>query len=284
MDKIKVLIRLEAYNLYKLACNPKVYVVCLLTWFFLEIIYGGLGDYLLQNDTAVQAFELYIFSMFSKGIYLVSFIGGIVLFCDAPFADRDTMQRVMRTTKSLWLAAQIIYVAAVSVIYQLFIQLCLLLAVKGRVTFSNQWSDTIWKAVQLSPEQIGILPMVNFFYGIIENGSPVQLFFISLILSVCLSVLFGMVFMAFNLFRGNQMSFVIVLLLWFGDFIYGYTSVLPSVFGSILPFSMYQSAVVRGGMEWLVSVVRLCGYIAILAWVSARFLKHYDFLELEKCR
>lgn len=279
MDRIKVLIRLEKYNLYRLLCNPKWYIICLFTYFFVEIVYGGLGDYLIENDSVVQIFELYIFSMFSKGLYLIFFMGYILLYCNAPFADKDTMQRVMRVTKSIWITAQIIYIAILSVLYQLFIQICLVIAVNGRVMFQGQWSSTIWKAVQFSEESIGVRPLVDFFYGILQNGSPVGMFLISFLLGFCMSVFFGMIFMAFNLLRGNYTSYIIIAALWFGDFIYGSTNILPSVSGYIFPFSMYQNAIVKGGAECLVSAGIWCIYIAILVLVSRKAIRHYDFLK-----
>lgn len=111
-------------------------------------------------DAPIQIFEPFIWTFGDAGSVLLSTLLLLVLFADMPFIDQAAPYRLVRTTRGIWLAGQVAYVALAVILYDLF-----LFAVEALIALPWAYGGNVWSATSAA-----------FAYG--EDGSgtvPVSL-------------------------------------------------------------------------------------------------------------
>ena len=72
-------------------------------------------------EAAIQIFEPFIWTFGDTQSVLLSTLLLLVLFADMPFIDQAAPYRLVRTTREIWLAGQVVYVALSVIVYDLFL-------------------------------------------------------------------------------------------------------------------------------------------------------------------
>lgn len=164
--------------------TARFYVLILVLITVIWSFFGGVSDYLAENDTQLQACELFILfssSTFSQQIMVFS---ALMLLADVPFLDEKTSLGIIRSNKRKWFCGQILYCMIITVILLGVIQLLLMCFTGGQLFFQNSWSEhftmecTVIETEDFTMlgsgniEPLGILLGMDFSEQFLSSGSP----------------------------------------------------------------------------------------------------------------
>ena len=90
-------------------------------------------------DASIQIFEPFIWTFGDAESVLLSTLLLLVLFADMPFIDQAAPYRLVRTTRGIWLAGQMVYVALAVMVYDLFLLTAELLIAMTWAYTGNVW-------------------------------------------------------------------------------------------------------------------------------------------------
>ena len=93
-------------------------------------------------DASIQIFEPFIWTFGDGESVLLSTLLLLVLFADMPFIDQAAPYRLVRTTRGIWLAGQMVYVALAVMVYDLFLLTAESLIAMPWAYTGNVWSET----------------------------------------------------------------------------------------------------------------------------------------------
>lgn len=129
----------------------------------------------------------------------------VLMFCDAPFVDKNQLYIMMRTTRTRWLCGQLLYIFFASGIYYLFLFADSILATVFYGDFSLEWGKTL-TALAYSPTvayEAGVYSL-SVSSKVVEYFAPLLACFYTFILSWLSGILLGLVVFVFNLFTGSK--------------------------------------------------------------------------------
>lgn len=144
-----------AQNFRKWATDYRMWVVtaivAVMTLVYAHNVY--LNAEALNSDMTLWIYPF----LYSTNYYLVVFIMPLVLmFCNAPFLDKNQTFVMMRTSRVTWLCGQLLYIVIASAVYFLLIFLLSVLATVFTAEPSLEWGKMIYTLV----------------YGGVSTGAP----------------------------------------------------------------------------------------------------------------
>ena len=113
---------------------------------------------MLSDQMPIQIFEPFIWTFGDTESVLLSTLLLLVLFADMPFIDQAAPYRLVRTTREIWLAGQVVYVALSVIVYDLFLLIAESLIAMPWAYTGNVWSETS-AAFAYSGEGSGAVPV-----------------------------------------------------------------------------------------------------------------------------
>ena len=130
----------------------------------------------------------------------------VMMFCDAPFTDKNQVLVYMRTSRVKWLCGQLLYVILASTVYYLFIFLLTVVFTCPYCEMSREWGTTLnMIAYSGSAVQAGVYTFdVSGF--VIEYFSPLQACFFTFLTSWLSAMVLGTILFVFNLFTGTRLA------------------------------------------------------------------------------
>jgi hypothetical protein len=115
-----------------------------------------------------------------------------------------SLNQVSRLGKRRWLLAQYVYVFFHSVIYYLIWTAAFIIALFPRITWKNEWSSLVQRAVD--PEKAALFSMdmkmnvgLAFSKKLVEIGSPVKVWLLTFLLHVLAALFVGMLMVTLNI-------------------------------------------------------------------------------------
>ena len=81
-------------------------------------------SYSRKYETSLQILELFIWTYGDAASVMLSSLLLVLLFADMPFVNQETPYRLIRTKRSVWLAGQMVYVIAATILYNLSFGYC----------------------------------------------------------------------------------------------------------------------------------------------------------------
>lgn len=128
----------------------------------------------------------------------------VLLFCSAPFTDRNQTFVFMRTGRIKWLCGQILYIIIASAVYYLFIIAVSLLLTVFFGGFSLEWGKTLTMLATSQNLGWGGALSVDASYMVITFFTPLQAVWFTFLLSWLGAVFIGLTIFAFNLISGTR--------------------------------------------------------------------------------
>lgn len=120
MNSVRTVFSICAQNFRKWAADYRMWVIAVLlivmTFLFADDVHKNAAA--LGSDTSVWIFPFLYLSRYMK---LVFTLPVVLMFCNAPFTDKNQTFVMMRTSRVKWLCGQILYVFLASAVYYLFI-------------------------------------------------------------------------------------------------------------------------------------------------------------------
>ena len=263
----------------------------------LTFLLGFVLSYLLSTrimvvieayHTPVQAVEPFLWTFGDSTAILLSSLLLLLLFSDLPGLTPVSPYYLIRMTRKKWLAGELFYVAAATLLYTGFMLLSTVLLCMKNSYVGDVWSET---AAMLSYSSLGKNLQVPSTVRVMESISPYGCMLQVFLLLFCYSLTLSFVILVGNLYKGKTKGMI------FGLFYSVYGFLLdPKVLAVIFhkeDYEMYQMNVLVSWISPLNQAVygkHNFGYDALLPtiWQSCLFFLFFlvllAFLALFKMR
>lgn len=240
--------------------NPRIWMTFVLALVLCLMLSDQVISQAVQYETILQVFEPFVWTYGDATSVMLSSLLLVLLFADMPFVNQATPYWLIRTSRSVWLAGQIIYVVLTTVIYNLF--LMIMLAIMS-IPFSyggNVWSETAAMLGYGGGESITIPVSIKTM----EISTPYSCTAAVFMLMLMYTLLIAVFILFLNLTLGSMAGVL-------GAFAVNLYGLLlnPTIFQKIFHFT--------GNREYKANV--LCGWLSPLN--HATFPMHnfgYDYL------
>lgn len=262
--------------------KANIYVFLLVIFLILQYCFSGVQEYLRQAEESMNLFELYIAFLSTRNSQIIYLVGVLILTCGNVFFSSGSPYYLIRSSKKIWITGQIMYMTLLSVSYNIFLFVCLVISCGGHVTVSDEWSNAAMMACQFSAETIGIRPIVTFSYNILRH-SPTLAGMITFLFSVLIGINTGIIMTYFQIRRKTIYGTAVILLLWYFDVLIenmdgfsglGYLSLygLSRIYGSSWGSGSYSL--------WYAFCFLFC-VMLVLIFIELNNADKIDFMKLE---
>lgn len=275
-------LRLAKLSLTSEAQNPVLYVILLCVFLIIQYCFQGISVYLESVAQQMNVFELYIFFMASRTSQTLYLIGEILLSCGILYFHAGAAYHLIRTNKKKWVTSQILYLLIITIGYNIFIFLSLVLSLGGRVTFDNEWSGTMITAAQFSLAEIGGYPFSIVAPGLMQT-TPAQAVVITFILSLAIGLLTGLIMISATSSNKTVIGFTVIAMLWFADILIENDPAM-SAMTYISPFGLsriYRLALTGSGPHFEYAIAILLVFVTVMVFILYRAIRNLDFAKLE---
>lgn len=219
MSFLKTIFRISTQNFRKWQTDYRIWTIAI---FLVILILMYTDDFKTLASFLNEKAPVWIFPfIYTKNTAKVLFMLPVtLLFCDAPFVDKNQLFIMLRTSRTRWLCGQVLYIISASAVYFLFIFVISFLAMFFFGDFSFEWDKAIVTAAYSS----GVLSAagvstLNISRSTVEFFTPLSACFFTFIMSWLSAVFIGLLIFACNLFTGTRIwgiaasSFFVVLTL-----------------------------------------------------------------------
>ena len=130
----------------------------------------------------------------------------VMMFCDAPFTDKNQVFVYMRTSRVKWLSGQLLYIILASAVYYLFIFVLTVAFTFSYSDVSQEWGTTLNMLAYSNAAVQASVHMFDVSGFVIEFFSPLQACFFTFLTSWLSAVVIGAILFFFNLFTGTRLT------------------------------------------------------------------------------
>lgn len=282
MKVSKESLRLTRLSLISEVKNPTMYVILLCVFFVIQFCFHGISSYLETVSQRMNVFELYIFFMASRTSQILYLLGQILLSCGVLFFHTGAAYHLIRTNRKRWMTSQILYLLAITIGYNIFIFLSLVLSLDGQVTFGNEWSRAMMTAAQFSLEKIGGRSISIVIPGLMQT-SPMQAVLTTFVLSITVGLLVGLIMISATSSNKTPVGFATITVFWFVDIL---IENIPLIYDLtyISPFGLariYRLSLTGYGPGFQYAIFILLVMVMCMIIVLYRSIRKLDFVKLE---
>lgn len=209
MGFLKTIIAITAQNFRKWQTDYRIWTIAVLM-IIITLIYVDdvkkLASF-LSADVPVWIFPFMYSQYYAKALYTLPII---LMFCDAPFVDKNQIFAMMRTTRTKWLSGQILYIISASGVYYFFLLLISLLLTVFYGGFSLEWGTA------LTAEAFSrVSSNINLHYFtvsrlVVENFTPLLAVFYTFILSWLGAAFLGLLILVLNLLTNSRICGILI--------------------------------------------------------------------------
>ncbi len=217
MNSLKTIFRITAQNFRKWQTDYRIWTITLFL-IIMTLIY--VDDVKKVADYTGGGMSVWIFPFLYSQFYtkVLFTLPVVLMFCDAPFVDKNQLFIMMRTTRTKWLCGQLLYIVLASGIYYLFIFVVSILSTVFYGDFSLEWGKTL-NMLAYSPTVAYDAEVYSLTVSriVVEYFTPLLACFYTFILSWLSAIFLGLVVFVCNLFTGSRIwgiaasSFFIIL-------------------------------------------------------------------------
>lgn len=161
----------------------------------------------LNSDVSIWTFPFLYVSDYMR---LVFTLPVVLMFCDAPFIDKNHTFVMMRTTRFKWLCGQILYIIIASAVYYLFIFLLTISSTIFIAEPSPDWGRTFYVIANGGVSVPDGSSAIEIPKLIIEYFTPAQACYFTFIMSWLGGIFLGMIIFFFNLVTQNRNIGIVV--------------------------------------------------------------------------
>ncbi|WP_062107422.1 hypothetical protein [Bacillus niameyensis] len=243
MTNLKTILLCVQVNFRKWLVNPRIYVLAVITVAFLAYHSSGLSQFATEKEVGIAPWIFPHLSLPPTMQVFACFI--VLLFCDAPFADRHMPFLAIRTSRRNWVIGQLVYIILASFIYTAFICVMAALVLIPNLEFSKDWG-ILMKTLAMRPEMAPVNVTVFFNPDVLKMFSPFQAMIISFGLFWLVSVFIGVLIFCFNVVIEKMSGLV-----------------ASGVFIFMSLFSIVEGRFIFG--DWI-------GYLSPISWMNISYL------------
>lgn len=186
-----------AQNFRKWATDYRMWTVAaiLITMTFLYADDVRKNAVMMDSDVSLWIFPFLYTNSFMVLIFTMPVV---LMFCNAPFIDKNQTFVMIRTSRMKWLCGQLLYIILASAVYYLFVFLISVLSTVFIAEPSLDWGGAFYSLAFGYMEWEGV-PVVRIPKLIVENYTPIQACCLTFLLSWLGGVFLGLIAFFFNL-------------------------------------------------------------------------------------
>lgn len=154
----------------------------------------------LKNNLGINGFGIFpVLYNNQVGIFRFIFMFGmILLYCDAPFFDRNQQFVFLRAGRTIWNFGQLLYIFVSAVLYLLLNVLVSILSCLPNLGFSfHYWGEAFWTMTSINIETVIVSPTFLLKY------TPWQAFYHGLLVIFLFTLFMGYFIYTLNLLFGK---------------------------------------------------------------------------------
>ena len=209
MRWLRSVFSISAQNLRKWQTDYRVWCIGIML-FAITAVY--VDDMRLVTEKAGTEMPVWIFPFMYSQFHtkLIFTLPVVLLFCSAPFIDRNQTYVFIRTGRVKWLCGQLLYIVIASAVYYLFILAVSLILTAFFGGFSLEWGKTLQLLSSTTNLNWTGALTVDTSNIVITFFTPLQAVWFTFLLSWLGAVFIGLTIFAFNLISGTRYIGVLV--------------------------------------------------------------------------
>lgn len=200
MDKCRMVLKVAKINFLQWKKNPRIVLSFLLAGVLCMMLCGKILDFISVYHTTVQAFEPFIWVFGDPESIMISSLLLILLFADMPFIHGETPYILLRCSRKIWLAGQLLYVMLTTLLYTSFTLVITCLLTVPYAFAGNKWSET---GAMLGYSGVGGQIALPASVKAMETTRPFRCALIIFGLMLLYALLLAVLMMIFNLLGGR---------------------------------------------------------------------------------
>lgn len=210
MRSLKCVFSICAQNMRKWQTDYRVWCIALLA-----IVMTGIyvDDMHRISDVLGIKIPIWIFPFLYSQFHtkLIFTLPVVLLFCNAPFTDRNQTYIFMRSGRMKWLCGQILYIITASAAYYLFLFVISLLFTVFSGELSLDWGRMLnTLAISTGAAQSANAPYIEIPYVIIRFFNPLQAVWFTFLMSWLGGIFLGLLIFFCNLVSSTRAVGVLI--------------------------------------------------------------------------
>ena len=209
MRTIRQAARVCGYQLKIQRNNYKMYTLGICVAIYIWNAMEPLRTFLLQVDQKATPF-LFPFLFEDAFLTALIFSGLFLFFTEAPFYRDEHLFVLIRVSRKAWALGHVLYVAAVSFFYMLFLALLSVLVLFPRVSFGNAWGK-VWTTLALTDAayelEMSFIPSAETIF----RYTPLKAVRMVFVLGMLICMFYGFLIWCLNLYAGKTLSLILAL-------------------------------------------------------------------------
>ncbi len=209
MDSVKTVWAVCVQNLRKWATDYRMWTIAALLIIMVQIYVDDTQKVagLLGTSVSIWIFPFLYVQFHTKVIFTLPVV---LMFCNAPFTDKNQIFVYTRTNRAKWLWGQVLYIFIASAVYYLFILFLTLISTIFIAEPSLEWGKTLYMIANS-----GIVDKAEAFFLdapniILEYYSPIKATFFTLLTSWLSAVLLGLIVFFCNLISSTRFIGILI--------------------------------------------------------------------------
>ncbi len=204
MSFLKTIFRISAQNFRKWQTDYRIWTIAVFLIIMTLIYVDDIKkvSYVTGSGVPIWIFPFLYSQFYTKVLFTLPVV---LMFCDAPFVDKNQLFIMMRTTRTKWLCGQILYIILASGVYYLFIFAVSILSTVFYGDYSLEWGKTLTAlAYNSSVAYEANVYSLSVSRIVVEYFTPLSACFYTFILSWLSAVFLGLLIFVCNLFTGSR--------------------------------------------------------------------------------
>lgn len=196
-------------NLRKWATDYRMWTIAALLVIMVQIYVDDMQKVaaLLGTKISIWIFPFLYVQYHTKVIFTLPVV---LMFCNAPFTDKNQVFVFTRTGRIKWLSGQVLYIFIASAVYYLFILFLTFISTLFVAESSLDWGKTLYMIANSNVASTAEAYFLNVPNIILEYFTPVQAVFFTFLTSWLSAVLIGMIIFFSNLISNTRFIGIII--------------------------------------------------------------------------
>lgn len=200
--------------------SPKLYLLLCFSLYFLMDFARDIKNYARMSGLGVAPY-IYPFFYGEWQFRMFAMLIIIALMSDAPYVDTSQKYTYIRTGDKKWLAGKILFIVAISFIYQLLFILLSVLVLLPVLGFSLEWGDILSALANTTQSVTVSIGGGDSLAYILANYQPLSAMFLTFFLSSFVSIVVGLFIFLINGITKGMTGTILAIVICMADLFVG---------------------------------------------------------------
>lgn len=209
MDLIRTTWAISTQNLRKWVTDYRMWTIAALLIVIVQMYVDDMQKVanLLGEKISMWIFPFLYAQFHTKVIFTLPVV---LMFCNAPFTDRNQVFVYTRTGRARWLTGQILYIFLAAAIYYLFILFLTIILTVLTAEQSLEWGKTLYTIANSNVINDAQTYYINVSNRVLDFFSPMQAIFFTFLTSWLSAVLLGLIVFFCNLISDTRLTGIFI--------------------------------------------------------------------------